>query len=71
MIYYLSEDKITVFKKTIAVKGEKIELISDHDNCIIAESKETGIRFSVRKNNLSTEFIPKDIIKPEIKKTKK
>jgi len=46
-------------------------LISDHDNCAVVESIETKKRFGINKNRFTIEFIEKEIIKPEIKNSKK
>lgn len=70
MIFYLKEDILSYSKKVYAVKGSKVKLISDHDNCIVAESLDTKERFGVNKNKLSIEFIEKIKIK-EIKKQNK
>jgi hypothetical protein len=68
-MFYLREDVISANRKPYAIKGEKIKVISDHDNCVIAESLETLKRFGVNKDILSKESVPKDLI-IETKKSK-
>lgn len=69
-MFYLRENIISANRNPYAVKGEQVKIISDHDNCIIAESIETNKRFGVNKKYLSEEFIAKEQI-IEIKKSKK
>lgn len=62
MIYYLKDDFYSSSGKTkYASKGDKIKVISDHDNVIIAENEE-GNRFGCNKNLISQDFIEKEII---------
>lgn len=62
MIYYLKDDFFSSSGKTkYASKGDKIKVISDHDNVIIAENEE-GNRFGCNKNLISQDFIEKEII---------
>lgn len=62
MIYYLKDDFYSSSGKTkYANKGDKIKVISDHDNVIIAENEE-GNRFGCNKNLISQDFIEKEII---------
>lgn len=60
MFYYLKEDVNSYNKKSYALKGEKVTIISDHDNCVIVESLESKIRFGINKNFLSEILITKD-----------
>jgi len=62
MIYYLKDDFYSSSGKTkYASKGDKIKVISDHDNVIIAENEE-GNRFGCNKNLISQDIIEKEII---------
>jgi hypothetical protein len=67
---WLREDILSANRKIYALKGEKIRVISDHDNCVIAESTETSKRFGVNKKLLSEQLVPKEQI-IETKKSKK
>jgi len=62
MIYYLKDDFYSSSGKTkYASKGDKIKVISDHDNVIIAEDEE-GNRFGCNKSLISEEYVQKEII---------
>lgn len=69
-MFWLREDILSANRKIYALKGEKIKIISDHDNCVIAESIETSKRFGVNKKLLSEQFVAKEQI-IETKKSKK
>lgn len=69
-MFWLREDLLSANRKVYALKGEKIRIISDHDNCVIAESTETSKRFGVNKKLLSEQLVPKEQI-IETKKSKK
>jgi hypothetical protein len=60
--FYLKEDIVNSKTRIpYAVKGEKVKLISNHDNCYVVES-ERNIRFGASISLLSKEKIEKDII---------
>ena len=62
MIFYLREDLYSSSGKSkYGSKGDKIKVVSDHDNVIIAEN-EDGNRFGCNKNLISQDFIEKEII---------
>lgn len=68
--YYLMHNiKSSLNSKIYALKGEKVTVISDHDNCfcVISENAKT---FGVNKCWLSKSFIEKEkiIIEPKINK---
>lgn len=70
MIFYLKEDLTSYSKKKYAKKGDRIKIISDHDNCIVVELIDTKERFGINKSRISEEFIAKEKL-IETKKPKK
>jgi len=58
---YLTQDILSsVNRKVYGIKGDKVEIISDHDNCYCV--KNNNISFGINKAFLSSEKIEKDII---------
>jgi len=56
-------------KEVLANAGEQVKVVSDYGNVMIVELK--GNRFSVRKENLTTEKREGEVIVPEVKEAKR
>lgn len=67
---YLNKDCKSYFSsKVYAVKGSKVYIIGDHDNVVTVVS-EDGVKFGIKKEYLSNDFIEKEKIIIESKSNK-
>lgn len=66
--FYLKENIVNSKTRVpYGIKGEKVKTISIHGNCYIVENEKKN-RFGVNIEELSEEFIEKDIINIKTKK---
>jgi hypothetical protein len=71
ILYYLNKDvKGAASKKVYGVKGDKIAILDNQIDMYLV-IHESGNKFHVRQENVSSTFIPKDKINEKEKKRSK